>query len=600
MASEGIGSAVDAVLGLLFAYRWIVGTVVAAYLDATYQFWRLARDAGETPTLAPISVKGGITQEFGARQVGLVIRTHLFAISDTFQKVTQTDASLYTADAVIREFRDVIDQVRASIQLNPAEYPLDYPEYKVKEDLVVKVGTLEVPVGAVVNLFLFLLRVLPVPYRRRYEASLIRLSLVSIGPETQVLVYQEKKRETQPSPPEVSKRDRASTADVLSKTAAVGNLTDLSNLLWDAAFMILEFDGRVFKGRNWLGMRWFVDGLVSVDEYRRTGKRECMSKAKQSFCHAAESDPDNYEALYVYGSMLAAELEQESNDKAVRVFTRALRTDKHKLRALIHSGLAYCYFQQFHRLAKRDPDVLATAKEHAEKARVQWRAAVGSDRLHPLILLSLALVQHADEGSGETRDDMKKRFVAAVPLYLEGIEIEPDNWRFYNNLGWVLTKLAEWGVEDVEPGVRLPQNVSPNAADAAEWFLQHALSLNPANRLTYANMCLLYATPRFRREREKYLDRCRYYGLAAVRLDPTYINGYRDLCLSLLRYGELDEAYEQFKEALRLASTVEKDQEIIADAVSALENLRVSESELERWRHPDPKLLKPPDLIQQA
>ncbi len=75
-----------------------------------------------------------------------------------------------------------------------------------------------------------------------------------------------------------------------------------------------------------------------------------------------------------------------------------------------------------------------------------------------------------------------------------------------------------------------------------------------------------------------------------------YINGQRDLALSLLWYNQFDEAYGYFEDALRLAATVEKDQEIIADALSVLEEIQVSEKkEWERWRHPDLSLLVPPD-----
>jgi hypothetical protein len=48
-------------------------------------------------------------------------------------------------------------------------------------------------------------------------------------------------------------------------------------------------------------------------------------------------------------------------------------------------------------------------------------------------------------------------------------------------------------------------------------------------------------------------------------------------------------------DALRLALTVEKDQEIIDDALRILKEMQVPGEEWERWRHPDLSLLMPPE-----
>ncbi len=93
---------------------------------------------------------------------------------------------------------------------------------------------------------------------------------------------------------------------------------------------------------------------------------------------------------------------------------------------------------------------------------------------------------------------------------------------------------------------------------------------------------------------DEFIQRCRYHGLKAVQLDPMYINGYRDLAVSLIRHGRYNEAYQYFRKALKLAVVVDKDLEIIADAVKVLKKCQVSSAELNRWRHPDPRLLEPP------
>jgi len=586
----------DIVVAFLFEYRWYVATIVAAYLAATYRYWGLAREAAATPTLAPIAVKGGIPEQLGTHEAGLVVSAHLATITETFRTVTKEGASLYAGEAVGREFREVFDQVRAPLQLNPAEYPSEESEYKVREDLTVKVGQFDIPVGALWNLFLVLLRILPVPYRKRYEASLIRLSVVSVGSETQLLVY----REGQPTMTwgrsgTLGKARAARGEGVLVRTAKVETLTDLTSLLRDASFLILQLDGKVFVGRHWASMRAFTDGLDALDEFRRTAQPECLQNAKESFRRAAESDPYNYDALYAHGSMLLMERTQVSIEKAIRVFRWALRTEKQALRALVNAGLANCYAQQFHRLAKREPEVLEIARRYADQAQHEMEATTGS-RSHPLILAASALVRTVDEGTAEARGDARRRFLAAAHLYLQAIQLEPDNWRFCNNLGWVLLKLTQWGFHELKPEDGIPPGLTGQVPEDAQRYLHCALELNPANKLSHANLCLLYASDWYRKkDAEKYLDRCRYHGLKAVQLDPKYVNGYRDLAVSLLHYRQFHEAYEVFKNALRLADTPEKDEEVIADALSVLQEVRAGEKEVKRWRRPDVALLVPPE-----
>lgn len=575
-------------------YWWLIATVVAAYLYATYRYCRLTRGAGDAMRLAPISVKGGISNQLGAREAGLLLRAQLSSIVETFRQDRRGHASLYTAAAVGDRFR-LISRALESAPLGLEITALS--ELKLKEELIVKVGAFQIPVGAIINLFVALLRVLPVPFRRRYMASLIHVSLVSVGDETQLLVHREGSRPA--SPERVPPHGDGQTGDgatVVAQTRTVTTLTDLADLLRETAFVVLEVHGKAFPGRRGRSMKYFADGLDGLDRYRRTASEQAMAEAKESFARAVAADADNCEALYFYGSMLLLDRTRESIATATQLFTRALKTDKVKLRALVNTGLAHCYAQGFHRLAKRDADVLAKASLHAEQARRDWVEAAGTEPLHPWILSSLALVQHVDEGTEETREDARKRFLGAAGLYLQAIAREPDNGTFHNNLGWVLLKLAEWGVEELKPEDGIPPELVGNPAVNAEKYFRNSLSLNDRNKLTHANLCLLYAAPWYRKQKgETYLDRCRYHGRMAIRLDPGYINGHRDLALSLVRYGAFDEGYRYFEKALELALVVEKDQEIIADAVKVLEEVHAGDQELERWRHPDPRLLEPPD-----
>jgi tetratricopeptide (TPR) repeat protein len=268
-----------------------------------------------------------------------------------------------------------------------------------------------------------------------------------------------------------------------------------------------------------------------------------------------------------------------------------------QLRALLHSGLAYCRAQEFHHLGRFKPQVLDEALRHAETAGAEWTKYQDEQKqrdpratvpLHPLIPYTLALVTTVNEGAVADHSERVARFTRACELYARAIALDPHNGLFHNNLGWVLLKLAQWGIDQGGLAGGTPTVLG------SEEHLRRSLELNPRNRLTHANLCLLYSLPHFRDQTGSlYLSRCRYHGLKAVQLEKRYINGYRDLAVALVRYGELDEAYTHFVEALRLADSPEKDQEIIRDVVAEVEQRGESPPELERWRQPDPKLLHP-------
>ncbi|GAG86827.1 unnamed protein product, partial [marine sediment metagenome] len=124
--------------------------------------------------------------------------------------------------------------------------------------------------------------------------------------------------------------------------------------------------------------------------------------------------------------------------------------------------------------------------------------------------------------------------------------------------------------------------------------------LGKKNKLSNANLCLLYATPYFRKKSEeseipeKYFIKCRSHGEKAIEIDPGYINGYRDLTVSMIRYGKLNEAYKYYLKALEKAVEPDKDLEIIRDVIKVLVQMSVSEDEQKRFRNPPKKLLVPP------
>ncbi|MHC4529577.1 MAG: hypothetical protein ACYS29_17020, partial [Planctomycetota bacterium] len=329
-----------------------------------------------------------------------------------------------------------------------------------------------------------------------------------------------------------------------------------------------------------------------------------LKKAKESFGLAVAADSENCEAAYFYGYILLFERTRESIATAIQLFGRVVKTEDKKLKALAKTGLAHCYGQQFHRLAKREENLLAQAGELVQEAGELWKDATKDKTVHRLILYTRALSMIADEGKGKPIKEVKKHFLAAACLLLQAIKQEPENAMFSNTLGWLFLKLAQRGIKNVVArNVKAEDEISAelvgNTAERSEHYFRVALDLYPQNKLSHANLCLLYATPRYldvkeQGKKDEYLIRCRYHGLRAVQLDRKYINGYRDLAQSLIRYGEFEEAEKYFEKALRYAAVVDKDLEIIEDTKGVLKKIGASEEWLKRFGHPDSKLLEPP------
>lgn len=562
---------------LFFFYPWLIATLVVGFviwLCLGFRYWWLARVAADKPHVAPISAKGKISKEFDAREAWMVFNAHVWDVIETFWMIKQSQGRL--SGEVIKQLSqgrlsgEVVGlMMSAPIVLLPT-IPEPSQFYRPVDDkVVVEIGTIKIPIGAMKNFFVALFSRIPVPFRRRYLSLVIHVSLVSYGPGTHLIVYRDGQYASSSSGPE---------SEV--------------ELLREAVFMILQMvQDKTIPGRNWLGKKYFAHGLEKLDKARRTGKPELMDQAIKSFCHAAEADEENYEALYIRGAMLTAQREEGSVATAQMLLTQALKTDKLALRALVNAGLANCYAQQHFRLANRRAEVLELARKHVKQARKDWEEA-RMDRRDPWILATDALVMLVEAG-GKNKEEKKEQYLSSAQLYLEATDIDRDNGTYYNALGWLLLQLENLG----EPGEGIRPNEIVHAAEKAEHYLQLSLERDPKNKLAHANLCLVYATDLYqKKDEEKYLHLCRQHGLRAVKLDSNYINGYRDLAVSLLRYGKLNEAYQHFETAVQRAPTIEKKQELIDETLKALpdmDEMEDNDRERERWRHPDLRLFEP-------
>ncbi len=594
-------------MALDFVPRWAIATIVLAALPVwLYETIRYATMIGRKGVihLAPISVRGRILEELGRGGVAMALQSELLSIRETGSMLDDRPAP-YIAPATGRDTGYYLVGLRREVEIRFREHHEPTP---IDQEIVLRIGTVKIPISALINFLVVLLGAFPVPFRRRYKNALIRVSMVAVGDQTRLTV--DLRGEYAGTLSRLSFHRTATSPITLAEIRTTKTLQDVSDMIRDAAFMILKIHAS--DEMNWRSRRNLMDGLVALDEYRRTASDESRKKARDCFRLAATDDPvRNYHALYFHGVMTMVERTAESIEEASQYFLRALQTKQHQLRALVHTGLAYCYAQRFHRLGKRSQDILEKAEEQAVQAETEWLSYLKEEReaptelkpehsgMHPVIPYTLALVSTVDETGG----DRRRRFLSAVKLYCEAIRLEPGNGMFYNNLGWVLLKLIELKeADELPPDLDLPDSdPERQVAPLSEKYLRLSLGLNPHNKLAHSNLCLLYSTKYFREDEQGYFARCRYHGLKALELDPNYINGHRDVAVAFLRYQELEEAKTYYLEALRLAEDPDKDQEIIEDAVdelrAALKRLGKSDKQIAKiaseWGTPDPALLIP-------
>jgi tetratricopeptide (TPR) repeat protein len=487
-------------------------------------------------------------------------------------------------------------------------------------------------------------------YRAEYLRHLVHVSIVSVDSTTQVIVHREggTKSVSRPEPrkggepPEEGGNEQTSTIidgdEKGERSAQEGagaectppgapivyggraeDLTDLIRLLKDAAFMVMQARGLGYEGRDCEGMRHYSEGLEELNDYRRTAIRDHLDRAKEEFRRAVDRDGKHYEALHFYASLLLLDRTRESIDRAKMMFQQIIEGCRNGfLRAFAYAGCAQCNAQEHHRLAKRGKSVMDQAKESADEAVREWREAVKESRgakegkrspqtrrepeeVHPWIRATCIFVRHIDEGSEAKRP--KSAFLGAANDYLPLLAEEPDDARLQNIVGWTMLKLAEWKVKDTKrvKGVNaLAKELKGDPAVIAERFFLNAIDLNPKNKLAHANLCLLYATDHYlkqkeEKKKEESFRRCRFHGLKAVSIDREYVNGYRDLALGLLKYDHEQEARKYFTRALQLALVIDKDLELLADAERVLksEEVNADAKTLDRWLNPDRKLFEP-------
>jgi tetratricopeptide (TPR) repeat protein len=580
----------------------------------TIRHWRLIKidKDSNTLSLAPITARGRLLEDLGPGGVAEALRAELFSIREALDRVFGIRPAPYLAPAIGADTGYYLVGLRHETTL-----PEDVQEVttqRIEQSVELRVGSISIPISEIIDLLLIVLSAFPVPYREQYRRTLINVSLMQSGDQIRLTVSRDGRKSPVAKSDSGKERFRSSNSAILfTETATARTLEDVSGIIRDAAFMILEMQDH-FRGRRWQSMRSLLDGIEALDVYRRTGLTTARDHARQHMRTAAQADPQNLEALYYHATMTMIDRTDGSIEEAIRCFDHALSVrpeqpgkadNLSRLWAMVHLGLAYCYAQQWHRLGNRRHEVLDQAKLHTKMGQDQWESfkklAGGKIANHPLIPYTWALVTTVNEEKESPHEDRTKRFLKAYDLYREAVNLQPENGMFHNNVGWVLLKLIQWGIKELPKEFRREKETAEIAL-LAEIFLQKSLGLNPTNKLAHANLCLLYSLAPFVDEADKAgLARSRYHGMRAVDIDSQYINGYRDLAVAFIRYGELKDAYEWYTKALEQAELPDKDREIIRDVATELEkHAKLSDDEMKRWKSPEPRLLMPAKRVQLA
>jgi len=556
----------------------VLSILVALWLMATAWYRSRAARAEASIPLAPILVKDG---KVGDREIYEGVRGQLEEIRQIFarmapgQGVKGVEANVIAPED--REQHELVRMVMLPTEVLPDT--LQFPTLKVP------IGPVKVPLKMVVLAIKKLLCI--VPYRRKYKALLINVSITFVGSEgTEVNVW----------------RGERSLSATVTKTDRI------KDLYRTIAFMVLGVRGESYSRNAWKGLVKLADGLHELYLYRCQPKAGHFSRAIECFAASTAADPNNAQALYFHGVTAVMERKDESVDIALRDLENAKQIlkspgtrDEWKLRALVRAGLAFCHSQRWHRLARRQQKVLDAAMREANAAKEEWDAV--SDEPDFVILYAQVMARTVDEGSEKDRPADRKRFLEAAGIALQALDVDPGRAQIQNHLGWIFLHLTEWGNEEITGEDGVPDELLGRPHELAEGFLRDAFSGHRASprisKLSHANLCLLYATPPFRLsgQHAKYRRLCAGQAKSAIGIDAKYVNGCRDYALSLLRYalhrgpepiidnsgydGEDEaKAFVLFGRALELCrdqfrgTAVEKKLEILEDARRAMEELR--------------------------
>jgi hypothetical protein len=162
-------------------------------------------------------------------------------------------------------------------------------------------------------------------------------------------------------------------------------------------------------------------------------------------------------------------------------------------------------------------------------------------------------------------------YLKASKEYQELLKKLKNNAYFSNVIGWLNLNILE--IPNLTDNSLKPYYIT-NEEDKekpvekltgeTEKTLNKSIEIQPLSKLPHANLCLLYSTDFYRKkDTGKYKGFSIKEGEIAVKIDKSYINGYRDLAVAMIRYKDFKRAQEYTRQALYLTVEKQKKLEII-------------------------------------
>lgn len=605
----------------------------------------------DTVNLGSINISGELSKIINPREVEVIITSEFNAIKECLNNMKREVVNSSPAQATSVDYYFFFSGIEGNLGSTRQRSPI--PEIKglkknpvFQSNIILGFGSFKIPVSEILRSFIAIIGLLPVRPRKRYFRYLINISIISYKKNAKIVVHrggvkkvskrnkdlEEKKCRIEDKYENnlitVEEKERLlkqleidkDNLEVLSVTnlSSCKSTGELDSLLRDLAFMVLDLQN-TFQGFNWKSLRYLLDGFIDFASFRNSGSLEDRNNAKEKFKKAIAYDPENnHHALFYYSVMLMVDRTATAIEQAKNYFKMALRTKDQKLQALIHLGLAFCYSQSYHRLGKRDKDTIENAYNSIKKASELWsirlkfnkyqeklnlssQKNIANTRLSdinqlPLIPYMEAMIRFVKADHIEDKNEKAKVLNEALTFAYESTKRDPLNSMFKNNIGWALMRMVESEIETIEEGILPDEN--RNTAYLSEKYLLDALEMNPNNKLTNANLCYLYSLPCFvkKNDDDEYgliFLKSRFYGLKAIKLDENYINAYRDLCFTYIRYNKIDLAEEYYFKALKLAEYPGKDAEIVIDTLNEAKRNKLPKDVMKKWTDLDPQLFEP-------
>ena len=313
----------------------LLGLILLGYFIQTvryiikYSYYKIKHN--KKLFIGPFRVKGVLAESLGERELELGLRTEFQRIKNSLIDMGSTNPRSFHAATTGVQADYCLAGLRVCAPIPKVSYS-DLRTQTIERDISIKIGTVNIPIGEILNSISSFLGLLPMPFRKRYRKSLICSSFVSHDEHIRLTVYC----------PRGYKEKGIWRTKAYAKTYKVDDISDMDRIIRDAAFMILDIDDKL-EYTDWRSMRFLLDGFEAFEDYRKSGSSNYRDKAKEAFKLSIDVNPqDNLIATYYYAVMTMVSREENDIKSSICFFKKALKTKDERLQAFVRLGLAFC------------------------------------------------------------------------------------------------------------------------------------------------------------------------------------------------------------------------------------------------------------------